>query len=197
MQFPRPRVPSKQPLQRVRVLGDVQYHRVRVHKVRRLGNSIVLALPHWLTNSGFHVGAEILIVLRDDGSLLLAPTSFVDKSETGPVAEGLASMPTPTSIVLQREVRRRRVEILRLAFKAGVTNVRIAGAVTEGTAEVDSPLEFVVGMRPLLPMRRSREDRLLQFREGLEALLERPVIVFDEVDIPRQNRDPIRDVIKL
>jgi hypothetical protein len=48
---------------------------VKVHKVRRVGNSNVIALPRELEPFGYRPGATVLIEHLADGSLRVIPTT--------------------------------------------------------------------------------------------------------------------------
>ncbi len=77
--------------------------------------------------------------------------------------------------LLPREISDRRTEILDLANRFGVTDIRVFGSQARGTASPGSDVDFVVHVRP----GRSLLD-LLSFEAAVEALLGCPVDVVSE-----------------
>jgi uncharacterized protein len=81
-------------------------------------------------------------------------------------------MTTSTLEYLRQE---RRKEILKLADKHGMTNIKIFGSVARGEDRPDSDIDFLVTVEP----GRSLTDRCA-FWNDLEDLLERKVDVLNE-----------------
>ena len=100
--------------------------------------------------------------------------------------EWLADRPEPMNRVGHRleEVRSLRTEILSVAGKHGVGNVRIFGSVARGEARVDSDVDFLVDVcgvtKPWFPVELMRD---------LSALLGRRV----DVVVAKQLRGSMRE----
>lgn len=159
---------------------------MQTRKVRRLGNSNIVALPRHLEWHGFGVGAEIVIVCRDDGSLLLAPTALA-AAPPALLDKALQSLPTPTSLVVREMLRRRRRAILRATFAAGAERPRVIGPVATGTARVGGGVTFLVRRQPRMSGR-GRGDWIEPLRQALEKALDLPVTVVDEAGLRGARR---------
>jgi len=95
--------------------------------------------------------------------------------------------------LLPREISDRRTEILDLADRFGVTDIRVFGSQARGTATQGSDVDFVVHVRP----RRSLLD-LLSFEAAVEALLGCPVdVVSDRGLAPAIYQEIRRECIPL
>lgn len=81
--------------------------------------------------------------------------------------------------MLPREICDRRTEILELAKRFGIADVRLFGSRARGTASESSDVDFVVHVRP----GRSLLD-LLGFEAAVEVLLGCPVDVVSERGLP-------------
>lgn len=81
--------------------------------------------------------------------------------------------------MLPREICDRRTDILELAKRFGIADVRLFGSRARGTASDSSDVDFVVHVRP----GRSLLD-LLGFEAAVEALLGCPVDVVSERGLP-------------
>ncbi len=89
--------------------------------------------------------------------------------------------------MLPREIADRRAEILDLANRFGMMDVRVFGSQARGTASEGSDVDFVVHVRP----GRSLLD-LLGFEASVEALLGCPVDVVSERGLPPAIYQEIR-----
>ena len=89
--------------------------------------------------------------------------------------------------LLPREIADRRTEILDLANRFGMTDVRVFGSQARGTASEGSDVDFVVHVRP----GHSLLD-LLGFEAAVEALLGCPVDVVSERGLPPAIYQEIR-----
>lgn len=89
--------------------------------------------------------------------------------------------------LLPREISDQRTEILDLADRFGMTDIRVFGSQARGTASEGSDVDFVVRVRP----GHSLLD-LLGFEAALEALLGCPVDVVSERGLPPAIYQEIR-----
>lgn len=158
---------------------------MKVHRVRRVGNSNMLALPRDLEDVGFGPGTDVLIHKQPDGTLVLVPTANVRLH--GSTSAG-ASAPTTEAPTL-RSVRQHRDEIAEIAHRYGVDNVRVIGSVARGHAEPKSDVDFLVTVTD-----RSGGwayfQRMDDMRRHVEKVLGRSVDIIDEASV---DPDRVRD----
>lgn len=94
---------------------------------------------------------------------------------------------------LATKLRRRRLEILRLAREAGASNVRIFGSVARGDNEIESDIDLLVDFDisfGLLP--------IVTLSQQIEALIDTPVDVAP-VSLLREEvaKNALRDAVPL
>ncbi len=89
--------------------------------------------------------------------------------------------------MIPREIRDRREEILELANRFGMTDVRLFGSRARGTPSKDSDVDFIVQVQP----GHSLLD-LLSFEVAVETLLGCPVDVVSERGLPEAISQEIR-----
>ncbi|MEI7668541.1 MAG: nucleotidyltransferase domain-containing protein [Pseudomonadota bacterium] len=79
-------------------------------------------------------------------------------------------------------VRARKPEILQMAEKHGIANIRVFGSVARGDANENSDIDFLVEFtKPTF-------DNYFYFKEGLEKLFDREVDIVELENV----RNPIR-----
>lgn len=83
-------------------------------------------------------------------------------------------------------LRRKRDDILRLAERYGVSNIRVFGSVVRGDANVASDADFLVDVEP----RRSLLD-ILDFKRELRGLLGCPVDVIESANLKEHLRSEV------
>lgn len=94
---------------------------------------------------------------------------------------------------MDRSVRNHRGDILRLAGKHGIRNVRIFGSAARGDDTIDSDLDVLVELEE----GRSLVDHVA-FRQDLEDLLEQEVDVVTEASLhPRIRERVLREAVPL
>lgn len=144
---------------------------MRIHRIRRIGNSNMLALPKEFERSGFTIGADILIRENADGTATLAPAGQIFSPP-----RRVAPDPQPS---LLSSLRRQRREVVELVERHGFTDVRIFGSVARGTERGNSDLDILVRMsEPLKGL--DYFARIDELRMSLEKLLGRTVDLVDE-----------------
>jgi hypothetical protein len=96
------------------------------------------------------------------------------------------SVLTATKVQIASLLQTHRQEILRLAAKHGIANVRVFGSVARGEAATSSDLDLLVDLEP----DRSLIDRIA-FMQELEDLLGVPVHVVTEKGLHPLIREAI------
>lgn len=94
---------------------------------------------------------------------------------------------------INKLVRERRADILRIAGEHGATRVRLFGSVARGTARPDSDVDFLIDLEPGRHLL-----HVVAIKQDLEDLLGRDVHVVTEAAVNRRLRDSVlKDAVPL